>query len=234
MRMRSRLRRQREPFAGRSKRRCRHCAHSARTPRIIEAFLQQLIAARRRTACGGNPQPSHRTVGLGQLRRAVLAASGWLQSEGVLSDADDVFCLTFSEILAGLRKSGEGPPEEIIRARQEEYHAWEQYQPPPHLGLPSAVLPPRPPDTDALTPDVDQIAGQIRGIGASAGVVSGPAGSLTSGRRFRVLNRVRSWSLKTQGRSGCLFPNPGRYRTGKWRYLGNMAPRLPANTVFQR
>ena len=150
---------------------CTQCPDS----RIIEAFLQQLIAARRAQPVVEIHNHHIEQVGLGQLRRAVLAASGWLQSEGVLSEADDVFRLTFSEILAVLRKSGGGPPEGIIRARQEEYHEWEQYEPPPHLGLPSAVLPPRPPDTDALTPDADQTAGQLRGIGASAGVVSGPA-----------------------------------------------------------
>jgi pyruvate,water dikinase len=150
------------------------CAQCADT-RLTEDFLQQLTYARRVQAVVEIHNHHIEQIGLGQLRRAVLAAAEWLRSHGVLSDRDDVFWLTFAEILAFLRESGAGLPEQAIRARKEAYQGWEQHEPPPHLGLPSPVLPPRPPDTDALTPVADQTAGRIRGVGASAGIVSGPA-----------------------------------------------------------
>ena len=177
---------------------CTQCPDS----QLVEDFLQQLIAARRAQSVVEIHNHHIEQVGLGQLRRAVLAAAGWLQSEGVLSDADDVFWLSFSETLAVLRKSGEGTPAEIIRARKEEYHGWEQYEPPPHLGLPSAVLPPRPPDTDAVTPGIDHRVGLIRGVGASAGVVSGYARVIGS---WQAMPRVQPGEILVAENAGPLW-----------------------------
>ena len=141
----------------------------------VKDFLWQLHYFRRVQAVVEIHNHHIEQIGLGQLRRAVMAAANWLVSAAVLSAADDIFWLTFTEILAAVR----GPERErlldIIHRRKIEYQDWAQYQPPPHLGLPPAALPPRPTGEDALTPSEPQAAGQIRGLGASAGVASGRA-----------------------------------------------------------
>jgi rifampicin phosphotransferase len=105
----------------------------------------------------------------------VLAASSWLQRAGILPDEGAVFWLSFSEIIAALRNPDRFPLEEIIQTRQDEFQEWAHFEPPPYIGLPSALLPPRPAAKTGEIIKAPQSPGQIHGIGASAGVVSGPA-----------------------------------------------------------
>jgi rifampicin phosphotransferase len=143
--------------------------------RIVEDFRRQLRLARRVQSVVEIHNHHIEQIGLGQLRRAVRAAAAWLQDGGGLTAADDVFWLTFSEILAGLRDPGDGVPAEAIKSRKQDYHRWIQLEAPPFLGLPPAALSPRPPYTDAVNTSAQKTAGRIQGIGASAGVASGRA-----------------------------------------------------------
>jgi len=142
---------------------------------IVENFMAQLRYARRSQAVVEIHNHHIEQVGLGQLRRAVLASANWLLSTGVLSITDDIFWLTFLEILAALRNSGRDHMDEVIQTRKKEYHEWEQYQPPPYLGLPSAKLPPRLNFNDDLTASILDTDKKISGLGVSSGVVSGRA-----------------------------------------------------------
>ena len=114
-------------------------------------------------------------IGLGQIHRAVMAAARWLQSSAVLLDVENIFWLTFAEIVDALVKPERELLVEVTHRRQAEYAGWAEYQPPPYLGLPPPGLSPRPAGGDAVTPGEPQASGQIRGIGASAGVAIGRA-----------------------------------------------------------
>jgi phosphohistidine swiveling domain-containing protein len=165
---------------------CRQCHDQ----QVVEDFLHQLEIARRAQSVVEIHNHHIDQVGLGQLRRGVLAASEWLQSAGILSKADLIFWLTFSEIMAALRKPTQQPLADIIKTRQEKYQAWEQFEPPPFLGLPPALLPPFSTEGGDQIKNIPQNPGYISGIGASVGVVSG---------RARV---IKSWQPAPQFNTG--------------------------------
>ena len=142
---------------------------------IVEDFLEQLRFARQVMPIVEIHNHHIEQVSRGQLRRALLAATNWLQSFEVLLEADDIFWLTFSEIVATLQQDEMEGLGNKIKARKEEYQQWRQYQPPAYLGLPPALLHRRPVNTEALTPKALADSGKILGIGASTGVVSGRA-----------------------------------------------------------
>ncbi len=107
----------------------------------------------------------------GQLRHAVMAAARWLVEHNILAQPDNIFWLTFTEILTALRE-GENFAAQIT-ARQSEFAAWETYTAPPLLGIPSADLPERLPYGDDVTTLVAERPGVLRGMGASPGQYRG-------------------------------------------------------------
>jgi pyruvate,water dikinase len=142
---------------------------------IVEAFLTQLEIARRNFSILEIHNHHIEQVGHGLLRRAVMAAASWLQSKDVISIKDEIFWLTFKEIMSELQQPNRNTLEKKINLRKMEYRIWKQFEPPPYLGLPSAKLPPRSVDTDILTPLELEIEGDLHGVGASKGVVNGRA-----------------------------------------------------------
>jgi phosphohistidine swiveling domain-containing protein len=150
---------------------CKQCEDR----QAVETFLRQLFVARKAQAVVEIHNHHIEQISQGQLRRAVLAASSWLQSAGILPDEGAVFWLTFSEIIASLRNSDRISLKEIIHTRRDEFQEWAHFEPPPYIGLPSALLPPRPADKTGGIIKAPQSPGQIHGMGASAGVVSGHA-----------------------------------------------------------
>jgi pyruvate,water dikinase len=114
-------------------------------------------------------------VGAGQLRRAILAAGDYLVRVDILADRDDVFWLSWDELIVALRSGESASLEEEIAACKKQHAAWQALKPPPFLGLPRGILPKRPPLQDDLTrmaPAEDHV---IRGLGASPGRVRGRA-----------------------------------------------------------
>ncbi len=112
----------------------------------------------------------------GQLRHAILDAAVWLVNGQILADEEDVFWLTFAEILEALRTVS--PPDllPLIVQRKAQHEAWARLIPSPLLGLPDALLPERPSFTDDITaqPTVDD-PDFIRGQAASPGQATGQA-----------------------------------------------------------
>ena len=142
---------------------------------IIDYFMDQLHIARRFMPIIEIHNHHIEQVSRGQLRRALMAAANWLHSAKVLSDVEELFWLEFSEIVSALRQDDWKGLANKIKARQEKYQLWSQYQPPPYLGLPSAKVAPR---SVAAEPQILETlvkARQTRGIGASAGIVSSRA-----------------------------------------------------------
>ena len=167
-------------------------------------FQRQLAYARRSMV--GLEDHNHliEQVAEGQLRLVIMAAARWLVKQGVLAAADDVFWLRFGEIEEVLRggergaksegrrvrgeerggKGEEGRAREedarfwggVVSGRQAEWEQWAELVPPPILGIPEAVLPPRPPFVDEVNVGEDgEESGRLVGLGASPGQVEGPA-----------------------------------------------------------
>jgi pyruvate,water dikinase len=113
----------------------------------------------------------------GQLHHAVMAAARWLAAEGILAQIDDVYWLTFPEILTALREGRDFAAQ--IATRKAEFAVWETYTAPPILGLPDAHLPERPPLVDAVTPEIELPPNVIAGQGASPGQFRGVARVVT-------------------------------------------------------
>jgi phosphohistidine swiveling domain-containing protein len=138
-----------------------------------EAFRQELYRARRVTAVLEHHNHYIDQVTFGQLRYAVVAAARWLVGVGALDALDEVYWLTFDEILAALRA-----PKTIfgdrIAERQAQYAEWADLEAPPILGLPSHELPPRPPAAFVGHAPIGE-TGQVRGLGASRGRYTGRA-----------------------------------------------------------
>ena len=130
----------------------------------------------------------------GQLRRAILAAAGWLVARGILTTEDEVFWLHYDEILSALRADASrctanlsAKLARIIPARQAQHAEWEKLEPPPLLGTPDAALPERPPLRDDVMPAALQGNDQIHGLGASPGRRRGRARVVPSlGGRCRI------------------------------------------------
>jgi pyruvate,water dikinase len=111
----------------------------------------------------------------GLLRRAALAAADRLVQRGALKSHQDVFYLTFAEILDALRGTTGGSVAEGVARRKAEQAAWVTLNPPGFLGLPDARLPERPPLTDSVEAGDAPVEGMVMGRGASPGQCSGRA-----------------------------------------------------------
>ncbi|MEX1253895.1 MAG: PEP-utilizing enzyme [Dehalococcoidia bacterium] len=104
-------------------------------------------------------------------RRLVLAAGRRLMSQGALADPNDVFHLHAAEITGSLRGNGAALSETAPR-RKEELAYWRGITPPSYIGAP----PPVGLDSGhSSTPREPERKGDLRGLGASSGVVRGPA-----------------------------------------------------------
>ena len=112
----------------------------------------------------------------GQLRHAIMDAAVWLVNGQILPDEEEVFWLTFAEILEALRAVAPLGLISLIVQRKAQHEAWARLIPPPLLGLPDASLPERPSFTDDISsqPAADD-PDLIRGQAASPGQVTGQA-----------------------------------------------------------
>ncbi len=119
----------------------------------------------------------------GLVRRAALEAAGRLVHGGGLESLQDVFYLTFAEILSGLRGGPDGNIADVVARRKTEQSAWMTLNPPVFLGLPDAQLPERPPLKDDIEVGRTPLEGMVIGQGASPGKVSG---------RVRV---IKEWAV---------------------------------------
>jgi pyruvate,water dikinase len=181
-------------------------ATSASSVQAWAEFQRQLAYARRSMVGLEDHNHLIEQVAGGQLRLAIMAAARWLVGQGVLAAADDVFWLRFGEIEGALRgeerrargegRGGRGKSEErrakgeggrargedgrfwgeVVAGRRAEWARWAELVPPPILGIPEAVLPPRPPLGDEVNVGEDgEESGRLIGLGASPGQVEGPA-----------------------------------------------------------
>ena len=141
----------------------------------VAEFQRQLAYARRSMVGLEDHNHQIEQVAGGQLRLAIMAAAQWLVRQGALGDVDDVFWLKFAEIEAALRHDP-AQLQKIIAERQEAWQQWAAMEPPPILGIPEAILPPRPPFADEVNVGEDgEGNGRLTGLGASPGVAEGQA-----------------------------------------------------------
>jgi pyruvate,water dikinase len=111
----------------------------------------------------------------GLLRRAALATADRLVQLGRLATCQDVFYLTFAEILDGLRGKSGGSAVDLVAMRKTEQKTWAAFNPPAFLGMPDARLPERPAFTDDIVAEDAPKEGLVTGRGASPGRCSGRA-----------------------------------------------------------
>jgi pyruvate,water dikinase len=147
----------------------------------VAEFRRQLAYARRAMVVLEEHNHWIEQVSAGLLRQAIMAAARWLVFRGVLATADEVFWLSFAEILAALCADKAEPFTSAIATRQTQYAAWTSVEPPPILGLPLANLPPRPPLSDEVTAEAAEEDGHLSGLGASLGTYYGPARVVAKG-----------------------------------------------------
>jgi rifampicin phosphotransferase len=160
---------------------CAECADQA----AISEFRRQLAYARHLMTVLEEHNHAIEQVGGGRLRLAIMAAARWLVEQGVLTQPDDIFWSDFATILTALRAVPSGAMASTIQAdiseRQAQYAAWAKLEPPPILGVPPAVLPPRPPLADEVTETETPDEGYMTGIGASPGQTAGRARVVAKG-----------------------------------------------------
>jgi pyruvate,water dikinase len=116
-------------------------------------------------------------------RRLVLAAGRRLASGGRLAKPADVFFLHVAELCAALRGEAEGLSP-LAGQRKEEFSHWRTVTPPPYVG----AAPPEGATRQREATAPAERAGEVRGLGVSAGVVRGPArvvSSLNEASRLR-------------------------------------------------
>ena len=151
----------------------------------VATFREELVYAQRAFAVLEEHNHYVDQMALGQVRQAVMAAARWLVAGGALQEQDDVLWLTFSEIIDALRAAEAASLAPSLASevteRQVQYEAWQKVAPPPILGLPPAVLEPRPAWSDEVTEEASSAGNELRGLGASPGQARGPA---------RVMNSV--------------------------------------------
>ncbi len=149
----------------------------------IQTFRQMADAAEAHVAMSEGRARWQLTI-LGVLRIPLLALGKKLAGTGVLSQPNDIVFLEWDE-LEGAAQSAE-PLIARVAERRAEMERWQRLTPPPFLGAP--------PDFAAMPPETQLVmkhffglveqpqpeAGVIRGIGASAGVVTGTARVLAS------------------------------------------------------
>jgi len=108
-----------------------------------------------------------------RLRALSIRVGRRLVREGVLAQADDVFFLTRDEVAEALRDAA--PRRDLVRARRVEHDRNEQLTAPYYVGK----VPEKPPSGDRFDGSPVTPSGGdddvLRGTGASAGVVTGPA-----------------------------------------------------------
>jgi len=105
-----------------------------------------------------------------------MVAARWLVDKKILARRDDIFWLTFEEILEALRSADQPNLMPIVDQRQEQHMLWAKMTPPPLLGLPDPSLPKRPPFGDEVTSQSGQDEPSIiRGQAAAPGVAAGRA-----------------------------------------------------------
>jgi pyruvate,water dikinase len=104
------------------------------------------------------------------IRRLTMRVAHRLVDEGVIGEVDDVFYLTRAEIGERVREPGD--MRQAIVARREEHERQRGITPPPWVGQPPEGGGGR---FDAPERDRADTDHEIRGAGASAGIVRGPA-----------------------------------------------------------
>ncbi|HEY2916484.1 MAG TPA: PEP-utilizing enzyme [Candidatus Limnocylindrales bacterium] len=114
-----------------------------------------------------------------ETRRLALRVGSRLQREGVLERADDVLYLHQDEIGPLLRAPSD--QRSLIAARRADHDRHRQLRPPAVIGKP---LPERPPDRFEGVKQVSDEADVLRGTGASAGSVRGPARIVLTSNEF--------------------------------------------------
>lgn len=142
---------------------------------IVNEFRRQLAYARKAYAVLEEHNHYIDQAGVGQLRRAILAAGAFLAKEGALERRDDVFWLRWDEVLGLLRSRARQGLTRKIAARRAQQATWQTFEPPPFLGLPQATLPERPPLGDDVVRRPPARDDLLRGLGASPGRVRGRA-----------------------------------------------------------
>jgi pyruvate,water dikinase len=150
-------------------------------PAAVAGFRRELAYARQNIAVLEEHNVAIEQGGGGQLRRAITSAAAHLVAVGGLSQADDVFWLTYEEIGAALRGAPTPSLNSLVATRRATYDDYAILSPPAIRGLPESALPPRPPITDALTPVSPASTSALVGLGASAGTASGPARVIPQG-----------------------------------------------------
>ncbi|HYN87907.1 MAG TPA: PEP-utilizing enzyme [Ardenticatenaceae bacterium] len=142
---------------------------------VVLAFRRELAQARRVVTVLEEHNHYIDQLSSGQLRRAVMAAAGWLVAHGALSSRDEILWLSFDEILAALRANPPASQTARVAARRAQHAEWERLDAPPILGVPDARLPERPPSQDEVDEEQTVGPGQVRGLGGSAGRARGRA-----------------------------------------------------------
>jgi phosphohistidine swiveling domain-containing protein len=115
-----------------------------------------------------------------EVRRVLLEAGRRLVAGGMIAAADDVFYLTFEEVLAAL--AGEpGAYRADVTARRAEMARFSAIVPPPFVGMPPAGSPPEDPFGRAIMkffggpPPQAEVPGVLRGNAGAPGRVTGRA-----------------------------------------------------------
>jgi pyruvate,water dikinase len=151
---------------------------------LVAEFRRELAYARKNVTVLEQHNHFIDQMGLGLLRHATLAAADWLAVQGLLAHRDEVFWLSFDEMLEALRadlperRGGVCAALADRVAEQRERHArWTGLRPPPILGLPEARLPPRPAQEKLREPSAEgqEEWGRVVGLGASPGRYRGRA-----------------------------------------------------------
>ena len=154
-------------------------ASSSENEAAASEFLRQLDLARKEAAVLEKHNHYIDQLSTAQLRAAVLAAAHHLAERGVLEGPDEVFWLTFAEIVAALAAEEPQSMSVAIAARREQHARWSAMEPPPLLGLPKAELDERPPLSDEVTIDSGLDDKLLEGKAASPGSYRGRARVVT-------------------------------------------------------
>jgi rifampicin phosphotransferase len=163
------------------------CAAQPEATAVAE-FRRQWAYARRSLTVLEDHNHWLEQVSGGLLRQAIMAAAHRLAHAGTLAAPEDIFWLTFAEILATLRAETADSLAETVVARRIQQAQWAEMTPPPILGVPPTHLPSRPPLVDEVVDEeAEQENGRLRGVGASPGQVTGRAWVVTDGSAMPAL-----------------------------------------------
>jgi rifampicin phosphotransferase len=150
---------------------------------VAAEFRRQLAYARRCMTVLEDHNHWIEQASGGLLRQAIMASAQRLVEAGTLSATEDVFWLTFAEILAALRAATPDSLTETVAARRVQQTEWAGLEPPPLLGVPPANLLPRPLLADKVINEAEMTdgrfdsltGGRLQGVGASPGQFEGRA-----------------------------------------------------------